>query len=167
MAVSEEDKETLKRLRTEIQQLATEPETVRVQEDVDSVDLTNIPALDLKLLCNPDFVIGIDFDAIDTSGDFTVLDMNTIAPGAIDVDELRKKITTGHVVYATAIEVIESQSGSMVVLDESILNSNIETIVESRTVSQGINLQMIEEGLRTNQEATSEYPIPSRFVGDK
>lgn len=167
MSVSEKDKATLKALRDSIQQLQTMPETLAVQEAVDELRLDDISALDLKLLCDPVFAIGVDFEAIDTSSPFTVTDMNLIAPGCINSEDLRKKMAASDLVIGSAVDVVETQSGNIIVTDESILNGNIDTLVEAKTASQGLNLKFINEGNEINKEATSDSEISSKFVEEK
>lgn len=167
MSVSEKDKATLKALRDSIQQLQTMPETLAIQEAVDELRLDGISALDLKLLCDPVFAVGVDFEAIDTSSPFTVTDMNTIAPGCINSEDLRKKMAASDLVIGSAVDVVETQSGNIIVTDESVINGNIDTLVEAKTASQGLNLKFINEGNEINKEATSDSEISSKFVEEK
>lgn len=166
MSVSEKDKATLKAMRDSIQQLQTTPEVLKVQEKVDEVRMDGVSAEDLKLLCNPVFTNGVDFNAIDTSAPFTAQDMNIIAPGAIDIEDLRRKLAASDLTIGTAVDVVASQSGNIIVTDQSIVNGSIDTLVEAKTASQGINLQFINVGKEINKEATSDSEISSKFVGE-
>jgi hypothetical protein len=166
MAVSENEKDYLEGLLIKRNQLLADPEAAKIQQSVEEIRLDNISALDLKLICNHEFVVGIDFESIDTSAPFTVRDMNLIAPGAIDPEPLRRKMMFGDHTLLKSSEVIDSQSGPMVVTDESILNTDIETLVESKTISQGINLKMINAGKLINPESSAGSDVPSKFVGE-
>jgi hypothetical protein len=164
MALTQEEKDELIRLKQSLQRQRTQPQYREFFKILDEIDLSGISSDDLKALCNPQFTIGVNFKEIDTSAPFTTTDMNGIAPGAMDVRELKKKMSNQSLVQSSFSEIIDTQQGPIVAKEEVLINVDIEDLVTSKTISQGVNLQMINEAQNINEEATSGKEISSRFL---
>jgi len=163
MAISEKEKNQLLGFKEALAKRSG-PEFVELRRTLGELDLRNISAEDLKALSNPLFVIGVNFNSIDTSPPFTTTDMNEIAPGAIDVNELKVKMSNTSMVQGRVVDIVDTQSGLMAVSNEIRLNIDVEDIVESKVKSQGVNLQLENQAEDINAESSSTKEIPSKFV---
>lgn len=161
--LSDSEKANLDKLRQDLIR-RTGPQARELSRIIDEVDLSNISPDDLKSLCRPEFIIGVNFKDIDTSPPFTTADMNRIAPGAIDVAELKAKMSNQSMLQARVVDVLDTQSGTVAVTSSVLINVDVEDEVQAKTESQGINLQLINRALAVNAEATSNKEIKSRFV---
>lgn len=137
--------------------------TTELDRVLSEIVLDGISAEDLRAISNPLFVGGVDFNTIDTTT-FTTTDMNTIAPGAIDVDELRQKMVNNHLRQGQITDIVDTQNGVVQVKQELRLNSDIEDLMEDKSKSQGVNLQMINLAKNFRKEDTTDKPIQSRFL---
>ena len=163
MALTDAQKERLLNLKNQLFN-RVDPRLEQVDNIIEVVDMTGITSDDLKALSNPLFVIGLDFSTIDTSGSFTTRDMNTIAPGAIDVQELKTKIMNQSIVKARVTDIIDTQSGTMAVTQEFRDNMDVEDIMEFKVKSQGTNLQNEIKAAEVDKELVKDKPIKSRFL---
>ena len=166
MALSQEEKDQLIRLKQDLQRKRSQPQFQEFTTLLDELDLSYIKPDELKAITNPIFTVGVDFKAIDTRPPFTTTTMNEIAPGSIDVRELKRVLSNQSMLLARVANLVDTQQGLLLVVDEVRTNTDIEDLVETRTTSQGINLQMINDAELINEEATSDKPIKSRFVED-
>jgi len=167
MALSQEEKNQLIALKQDLQRKRSQPQFKEFNSLIDELDLSYITAEQLKALTNPQFTIGIDFKSINTSPPFTTTDMNALAPGSINVRELKQKISNQAMTQSRTAELVDTQQGVMLAIEEVLLNVDIEELVVTKTTSQGVNLQMINIAENINIESTSNKDIPSRFVEDK
>ena len=164
MAITQEEKDQLIRLKQSLQLQRSQPEYKEYVKLVDELDLSYISPEDLKSLCNPIYVVGVDFKSIDTSPPFTTTHMNEIAPGAINVRELKMKLTNKSILLAKTTDLVDTQQGVIVSTEELLANADIEDLVSTKTMSQGTNLQMVNAAENIDPEKTSSKQIKSRFV---
>lgn len=165
MALTNEEKQNLLKLKQELQRLRTQPQYKVLSSSIDEIDLSYISGDDLSALTNSQFTQGINFKTLDTSPPFTTTTMNTIAPGSIDVRELKKKMSNQSLLKGRTMDLIDTQQGVLAVIDELKVNADIEDDVTSKVLSQGINLQMINEASNINSEESGiDSSIKSRFV---
>lgn len=163
MPLTDNEKRNLEQLRDR-RSTARNPRTNRLNQIINEVDLTGISAEDLQSLCNPEFTVGVDFRSINTSDSFTTTDMNRIAPGAIDVKELRAKISPRSLVQAQSSEVIDTQSGVMAITNVIKANAGIEDLMSSKVKSQGTNMQLVNRSESVNRQQVENKEIKSTFV---
>lgn len=168
MALSSEEKAFLDQLRRDLIK-RTSPQDQELDRVLNEIDLTGISIEDLRSLVNPRFTQGVDLNAIDTSGEstggkFTSFDMNRIAPGSINENNLKSKLSNQSMLQARVTDLVDSQSGTMSVQNEIRINSDVEDLITNKTKSQGINLQMINRAEAINEQSVSDKPIKSRFV---
>lgn len=168
MALSSEKIAQLDQLRRELIQ-RTGPDNEELNRTINEIDLTGISNEDLRALLNPQFILGIDINAIDTSGGstggrFTSFDMNQIAPGSLNETELKAKLSNQSMLQGRVVDVVDTQSGTMSVTNELRINADVEDLVENKAKSQGINLQNINRANAINEQAVVAKPIRSRFL---
>ena len=168
MALTTEEKAQLDKLRQDLLS-RTGPAAEKLEKAINEVDLTGISANDLKSLSDAKFTIGLNFNLIDTSGEstggkFTTTHMNEIAPGAIGVDVLKSKLSNQSMLQGRVTDIVDTQSGVMAVNNEIKLNSDIEDVVESKSKSQGINLQLVNRATNVDAQQVAKKEIKSRFV---
>ena len=163
MPLTDDEKRNLEQLR-ERRSSASNERVERLNSIINEVDLTGISPDDLRALCNPDFVVGVDFRAIDTSSNFTTADMNRIAPGAIDVKALRAKISPRSLIQAQTSEIVDTQSGVVVVTNTVKANVGIEDLMASKVKSQGTNMQLVNRSDAINRQSVENKEIKSKFV---
>lgn len=169
MALSEEKKAFLDQLRRDLIK-RTGPDAEELERVTNELDLTGISAEDLQSLCDPQFVQGVNFKEIDTSGrndlegKFTTTDMNNIAPGAIAVSELVAKLSTQSLTQGRVVDLVDTQSGLMSVTNELKTNADVEDLIEDKVKSQGINMQLTNRAQETNDQAVDGKSIKSNFV---
>ena len=164
MALAQEEKDQLIRLKQDLQRKRSQPQFKAFNTLIDELDLSFIRPDQLKAITKPQFTVGIDFKSIDTSPPFTTTDMNALAPGSIDVRELKQRLSNQSMLQSRTAELIDTQQGVMLVIEEVLLNADIEDMVVAKSTSQGVNLQMINIAENINAESTSGKDIPSRFV---
>lgn len=164
MALTQEQKDELIRLKQSLQRQRSQPQYSEFFRILDEVDLSGISADDLKALCNPQFTVGVNFKQIDTSPPFTSTDMNEIAPGALDVRELKQKLTNQSMLQSSYTDIIDTQQGPILSTEKVKVNADIEDLVRTKTMSQGVNLQLINDAATINVETSAQKNIKSRFV---
>ena len=168
MALTTEEKRALDQLRLDLIK-RTGPGAKELEETTNEVILTGVSAEDLKEYVNPQAVLGIDLNDIDTTGastggKFTSTDMNKIAPGSINVNELMQKFAPMSLVQARVTDLVETQSGNMTVINQIKINADIEDIMQDKVKSQGINLQMVIRASYTDVQEVANLDIKSRFL---
>lgn len=168
MALTSEEKSYLDQLRQDLVN-RTGPQAKELAKTTYEVELTGVSAEDLAEYVDSQAVLGIDLNEIDTSGKstggkFTSSDMNAIAPGAIDVNELMQKFAPMSLVQARVTDLVETQSGNMTVINQVKINADIEDIMHDKVKSQGINLQMIIRASYTDSQEVANLDIKSRFL---
>lgn len=166
MALNQEEKNKLIALKQSLQKQRSQPQYQNFMKLIDEVDLSGISAADLKALTNPLYTIGVDFNAIDTSFPFTTTDMNNIAPGSLNVRELKQKLTNQSMIQSRTNDLVDTQQGVIVSTEDLLLNADIEDLMVTKVMSQGVNLQMINQAENINPESSSGKEIKSRFVED-
>lgn len=160
--LTDEEKTNLLKLR-DIYSKNVGPQFDELRTLLDVIDLSGISTEDLKALTIPEFVVGVDFSAIDTSS-FTTKDMNTLAPGSIEVGELKAKITNKSLVKGRVTDLVDTQSGIVSVINEIRDNIDIEDLIELKSKSQGTNMQLINKSLSIDKESVKDKEIVSRFL---
>ena len=168
MALTNDEKRYLDQLRKDLIK-RTGPQAEELNRITNELVLTGISAADLESLTNSKFTLGINFNEIDTSGEstggkFTSFDMNIIAPGSIDETVLKAKLSNQSMLQARVTDVIDSQGGLMSVVSEVKINADIEEVIETKTKSQGTNLQMINRSANIDAQKVDSKPIKSKFL---
>lgn len=131
---------------------------------VGDVDLNNISLDNLKSLTNSTFTQGVDWKSLPLGSMSSDL-MNKIAPGALNVKELKKKLGNTSLLKGRTTELVDTQSGAMSVTNEVRINGDVEDAMRAKGISQGTNLQMANRAKAIRYESSSSKSIKSNFVG--
>jgi len=160
MALSDAEKAHLEELRRQISQ-SSSSEPLRAATE--NIDLSGISLDDLKALVNKTATQGFDLSTLDLNN----LDTDTLneaVPGAIDVNDLKKKISPQSLEKGSVIDLIDTQSGVLTTKSTIKTNIDIEDIMKSKVISQGTNLQMINQAESIKSENVADKEIKSIFV---
>lgn len=131
---------------------------------IGNVNLNNISIDNLKSLTDSRFTQGVDWENLNLANMDSDL-MNSIAPGAINTTELKKKLSNTSLLKGKTTELVDTQSGMMAVSSEVRVNGDVEDVVSAKAVSQGTNMQMANRAQQIRSEASSNKTIPSQFIG--
>ena len=160
MALSDSEKAHLEELRRQITQRSSSEE---LRFATENIDLSGISLEELKALVNKYATQGLDLSTLDREN-LDTDELNSIAPGAIDVNELKKKIAPVCIEKGTVSDLIDTQSGVLSVKSTIKTNVDVEDIMESKVISQGTNLQMINKAASIKAENVADKKIKSIFV---
>ena len=162
MSLTDAEKAHLDKLRRQLTQTSSSEE-LRVATE--NIDLSGISLNDLKSLVNKVAVQGYDLSSLDLNN----LDTDTLneeIPGAIDVTELKKKISSQSLEKGSVTDLIDTQSGLLRTQTTIKVNTDIEDIMKSKVISQGTNLQMINRAETIKPENVAGKEIKSVFVSE-
>ena len=160
MALSDAEKAQLDELR---RQLTQKTGVEEFRKETENVSLAGISVERLKTLVDPIATQGFDFSTLDLA----TLDTDTLneaAPGAIDVNELKKKIAPQSLKKGATIDIVDTQSGVVRVESGINVNEDIEDTITSKVISQGTSLQMINLAKNIRVESVADKTIKSRFI---
>jgi len=131
---------------------------------ITAVDIAHMTIHELKSLTNFRFTRKLDFHDLDVSAPFTTKDLNNMYPGAVDEDYLREKLTLQSLLTDRSSDQIPTQQGEQKVVFELRTGTDVEDLVRSKAISQGVTMQLLYQGGAINQENTKGAPIQSDFV---
>ena len=97
----------------------------------------------LQAICEAKFTRNVDFKIIDTSPNFTSIEMNQLHPGAVDAPYWRSVFSNQSLLWSQSVEQVQTSIGTQIVTTEIHINTGMEDLMTARTLSQGINLQNI------------------------
>ena len=152
--IPERDRETLQNLRAAIINRQISGEDAEFYTEMREVDLGYMTPEELQAICDPRFVVGIDFKTIDTTPPFTSADMNLMYPGAVDVKYWRKAFANASLFWSKHMESVETSIGVQAFTSELYRNVGIEDIIAANTIAQGINLHNI---------LLAQTPLPTSY----
>jgi hypothetical protein len=160
MAITDVEKAQLDELRRQLTQ-KTGVESFR--KATENISLVGISLSDLKALVDPIVTQGFDFSSLDLA----TLDTDTLnetIPGAINVPELKKKISNQSLEKGSVIDLVDTQSGILRTQTKIKVNADIEDTMTSKVISQGTNLKMINLAKGINAESVANKQIKSQFI---